>query len=144
MLGKRFSVITMWDRWRHFYRKSFAEYGIDHAVASVRSLGEAPDVERLFAGKEQEMGRTSGSRGTPGDRRGRRGRDRPRLHRHASGRCAHAAALPCPVINPGPVAVKLAEAIVDLGLSHSKLAYPAPGAIQDDKLFSLIGADARP
>ena len=48
-------MITMWDRWRHFYRKSFAEYGIDHAVASVRSLGEAPDVERLFAGKEQEM-----------------------------------------------------------------------------------------
>ena len=40
--------------------------------------------------------------------------------------------------------MKLDEAIVDLGLSHSKLAYPAPGAIQDDKLFSLIGADARP
>lgn len=141
VLGTRFSVITMWDRWRHFYRKSFAEYGIEHAVASVRSLGETPDVERLFAGKEHEMAERlvqEARRAIDED-----GADvivlgSTTMHQAAA---QMAAALPCPVINPGPVAVKLAEAIVDLGLSHSKLAYPAPGAIQDDKLFSLIGAD---
>jgi allantoin racemase len=49
--------------------------------------------------------------------------------------------LPCPVINPGPTAVKLAEMVVDLGLSHSKIAFPSPGTVQDDKFFSLVGAD---
>jgi allantoin racemase len=44
------------------------------------------------------------------------------------------------VINPGPVAIKMAEAIVELGLSHSKVAFPTPDTIQDEKWFSLVGA----
>ncbi len=31
-----------------------------------------------------------------------------------------------PVIDPVPAAVRLAEALVDLGLSHSKRSYPSP------------------
>jgi len=34
--------------------------------------------------------------------------------------------LPIPVVNPIKVAVKVAETLVDLGLSHSKLAFPTP------------------
>ena len=49
--------------------------------------------------------------------------------------------LPAPVINPGPVAIKMAETIVELGLSHSKVAFPTPPVIQDEKFFSLVGAD---
>ena len=45
------------------------------------------------------------------------------------------------VINPGPVAIKMAEAIVQLGLSHSKAAYPTPGTLQDEKYFSLMGVN---
>jgi allantoin racemase len=53
--------------------------------------------------------------------------------------------LPAPVINPGPVAIKLAESIVQLGLSHSKRAYMPPEVIQDEKLNSLMSAaDAVP
>ena len=37
-----------------------------------------------------------------------------------------AAHLPAPVINPGPVTIKITEAIVQLGLSHSKVLYPSP------------------
>ena len=45
--------------------------------------------------------------------------------------------LPCPVINPGPVAIKLTEALVTLGLSHSKVAFPSPMNDIDDRLRSL-------
>ena len=84
MLGKRFSIVTMWDKWRHLYEKNL-------------------DLCHLQAGEYMS---------------------------------AH---LPAPVINPGPVAIKMAEAIVELGLSHSKVAFPTPDTIQDEKWFSLVG-----
>jgi len=51
-----------------------------------------------------------------------------------------AAHLPAPVINPGPVAIKLAESLVQLGLTHSKVDFPSPSTIIDDRFFSLAGA----
>ena len=48
--------------------------------------------------------------------------------------------LEAPVINPGPVAIKMAETMVQLGLAHSKVAFPSPAVIQDEKFFSLISA----
>ena len=47
--------------------------------------------------------------------------------------------LPAPVVNPGPVAIKLTEAIVQLGLSHSKVDFHSPSTIIDDRFFSLAG-----
>jgi len=52
-----------------------------------------------------------------------------------------AANLPCPVINPGPVGIKIVETLVQLGLRHSKVAFPSPPLVQDEKWFSLIGVD---
>jgi len=43
--------------------------------------------------------------------------------------------LPVPVINPGLVAYKLCELFLDLGLSHSKTAYPSPEIVQDENLW---------
>jgi allantoin racemase len=48
--------------------------------------------------------------------------------------------LPVPVVNPGPVGIKMAELLVQLGLSHSKVAFRSPSSIIDDRLFSLAGA----
>jgi len=53
-----------------------------------------------------------------------------------------AANLPAPVINPGPVAIKMAEVFVQLGLAHSKVAFPSPSSNIDDRFFSLAGAAA--
>ena len=39
--------------------------------------------------------------------------------------------LPVPVLNPGVVAYKLCELFLDLGLAHSKKAYPAPETLKD-------------
>jgi allantoin racemase len=38
------------------------------------------------------------------------------------------------VVNPGLVAYKVCETLLDLGLAHSKLAHPSPEVIQD-RLF---------
>ncbi len=141
ILGQRFSVITMWDTWRFFYKKSFREYGLQDIVASVRAVNIPPDVEALFAGKEEEMFQkltAEAMRAIDED-----GADvivigSTTMHQAAGYLAEH---LPCPVINPGPTAVKIAEAIVTLGLTHSKLAFPTPGTLQDEKFFSLIGAD---
>src|ERR1019366_10386948 len=51
MLGKRFSILTMWDRWISLYEKTMAEYGTRSVCASIRSIDGRPDQERLLAGK---------------------------------------------------------------------------------------------
>ncbi len=143
MLGQRFSVVTMWDTWRFFYKKSFREYGLDSIVASIRAVNIPPDVEALFAGKEQEMFErltAEAMKAIEDDGADAIVLGSTTMHEAAGYMAEH---LPCPVINPGPTAVKIAEAIVDLGLTHSKIAFPSPGTVQDEKFFSLIGADGK-
>ena len=53
-----------------------------------------------------------------------------------------AARLPVPVINPGPLTYKLAEAALALGLHHSRKAFPKPlGPRTDmiDAMFTNLG-----
>ena len=141
ILGKRFSIITMWDKWRHLYEKNLDTYRLWDHCASIRAVNIPPDVEALFAGKEDEMFEkltAEGRRAIEED-----GADVILLGSttmHQAGEYM-AANLPAPVINPGPVAIKLTESIVQLGLSHSKVAYPSPTANLDDRFFSLVGAD---
>ena len=142
MLGKRFSIITMWDKWTHLYEKNFALYDLRNKCASVRAVNIPPDVEALFAGKEQEMFERlteEGRRAIEED-----GADVLLLGSttmHQAG-AYMAANLPAPVVNPGPVAIAMAEMFVRLGLSHSKVAFPAPSSNIDDRFFSLAGAAA--
>ena len=53
MLGRRFSILTMWERWRPLYEKTMADYGTRHYCASIRSIDVRPDQEQLLAGKEE-------------------------------------------------------------------------------------------
>lgn len=126
MLGEKFSILAMWDRWRHLYTKTLAELGLAHKCASLRSAGLQPNNQSLLAGKEDEFF--------------------PALHKAALA-CieedgadviilgsttmheAHAylaERLPVPIINPGPLTYRLADAAIKLRLSHSRIAYPAP------------------
>jgi len=142
MLGKRFSIITMWDKWTHLYEKNFALYDLRNKCASVRAVNIPPDVEALFTGKEREMFERlteEGRRAIEED-----GADVLLLGSttmHQAG-AYMAANLPAPVVNPGPVAIAMAEMFVRLGLSHSKVAFPAPSSNIDDRFFSLAGAAA--
>jgi allantoin racemase len=141
MLGTRFSVLTMWDPWIGIYRRSLREYGLDSHCASIRSIGVQPDLERYLGGREElfpallDVGR----RCVEDD-----GADVICLG-STSMYQAHsylAENLPVPVINPGPLVYKAAEALLDLGLTHSRVAYRRPGVPQTDKLHAMLDAAA--
>jgi Asp/Glu/hydantoin racemase len=140
MLGKRFSIVTMWDKWRHLYEKNLDTYHLWDKCASIRAVNIPPDVEALFAGKEEEMFvklTLEAQRAIDED-----GADvillgSTTMHQAGDYMSEH---LPAPVINPGPVAIKLTESLVELGLTHSKVAFPSPSSIIDDRFFSLAGA----
>jgi allantoin racemase len=146
LLGKRFSIVTMWDKWSHLYEKNLALYDLKQKCASIRAVNIPPDVEALFTGKEEEMFEkltAEAQKAIDED-----GADvillgSTTMHQAGDYMSAH---LPAPVVNPGPVAIKLTESIVQLGLSHSKVAYPSPSSIIDDRVFSLasvgVGAEA--
>lgn len=130
MLGERFSILAMWEKWRHLYAKTLADLGLGDKCASVRSAGLQPNNQSLLAGKEDEVF--------------------PALH-EAALRCveedgadviilgsttmhqAHgylAARLPVPIINPGPLTYRMAMTAIGLGHRHSRRAYPAPAGLE--------------
>lgn len=125
-LGKSFTVLTMWDEWFPLYEKTITEYGLWQRVASLRSIRTRPDVTELLAGKEEiifDKLRVEAMKAIEED-----GADvivlgSTTMHQSAAWLAEN---LPVPVINPGLVAYKQAELLVQLGLSHSKKAFPAP------------------
>ncbi|HAE51428.1 MAG: hydrogenase expression protein HupH [Tistrella sp.] len=137
MLGDRFSILAMWDRWRHLYTKTLAELGLGAKCASLRSADLQPDNQSLMAGKEEAFF--------------------PALHAAAL-RCveedgadvivlgsttmhqAHAylaERLPVPVINPGPLTYRLAEIAIRQKLTHSRASFPRPAAPADAALAAM-------
>ena len=139
MLGEKFSILMMWDRWKMLYTKTLAELGMEHKCASMRSIGVTPDNKTLLAGKEDEV--------FP-------------LLLDAARRCvdedgaqvlilgsttmheAHgwlSARIGVPVINPGPLTYKLASIALDLDLTHSTATWPAP-LVPKPAMIRAIGA----
>ena len=140
LLGHRFSIITMWDKWTHLYEKNLALYDLKQKCASIRAVNIPPDVEALFAGKEEEMFArltAEAQKAIDEDGAGVILLGSTTMHQAGDYMSEH---LPAPVVNPGPVAIKLTEAIVQLGLTHSKVDFPSPSSIIDDRFFSLAGA----
>ena len=126
MLGKKFSVITMWDQWFALYEKTLTEYRLWDRVASLRSINTRPDLKELLAGKEDvvfakleaEARRAMEEDGADVIVLG--STTMHQSHAYLAER------LPIPVINPGLVSYKLCELMLGLGLKHSRKAYPAP------------------
>jgi len=118
----------MWPRWRHPYDRHLKELGFERHCASIRSIDVAPDNQALLGGKEEEIFPLL-------EACARRCIDEDGAEVILLGSTtmhqAHgylAARLEVPVINPGPLTYKLAEAVLGLGLSHSRKAYPASPA----------------
>ena len=126
LLGKRFTILTMWPQWYPLYEKTLADYGLHDRVASLRSIETRPDVTELLAGKEDVIFAK-----LEAEARAAIDEDdadvivlgSTTMHQSAA---YLASVLPVPVINPGVVAWKTAEMLVSLGLTHSKKAFPAP------------------
>lgn len=134
MFGDRFSIITMASRWKPLYRKALDELGLHHKCASIRAIEVPPDNQALLSGKEEEVFPLlveAGRLAIEVD-----GADvlllgSTTMHQAHAYLCRH---LPVPIINPGPLTYKLAEAALALGLTQSRKAYarplhPKPGMI---------------
>ena len=126
MLGKKFSILTMWPEWFPLYEKTLTEYGWWDRVASLRSIKTRPDVTELLEGKEEVVFgklKEQAEKAIEED-----GADvivlgSTTMHQSAEYLAAN---LPVPVINPGQVAYKFLETQIELGLTHSKRAFPTP------------------
>ncbi|MRJ75794.1 hydrogenase expression protein HupH [Aeromicrobium sp. SMF47] len=135
MLGRKFSVITMWDKWAYLYEKGATNYGIKDKLASVRSLGMTPDLNNLLDGKLEETAANIVEQARLAAEED--GADVVLLGSttmHESASLAQPNS-PIPLIDPGPLALRVAETVVDLGLTHSKRAWPSPVDNRDDRKF---------
>lgn len=140
MLGDKFSILTMASRWKPLYKKALDELGMHHKCASVRSIEVSPDNQGLLSGKEEEVFpllQAAAMKAIEID-----GADviilgsttMHQAHGYLQSR------LPVPVINPGPLSYKIAEAALALGHSHSRTAYPRPMHPRLDMLTAMMAA----
>jgi allantoin racemase len=140
VIGRRFSVITYTGAHRFLVQDSLHSYELRDKCASVRAIGVPPvledapheaheeEVERFVAEAERAINEDGADTILVAS---------TTMHKAAA---AMAERLPAPVIDPGPIAIALAELLVRTGLRHSKLAYPSPGWIQDELLHALPSA----
>jgi allantoin racemase len=143
LLGRRFSVVTQWEAWRPVYEKGLREYGLEDKCASVRAIDVPPDLRNLIGAKAHEVlpKLEAAARACVEED----GADvillgSTTMH-EAQGHLA--ARVGVPILSPGPVSYKLAEALLDLGLTHSRVPYPAPLAPQPDMIHAMLDAAAR-
>jgi Asp/Glu/hydantoin racemase len=140
MLGSRFSIITMWQKWRHLYEKTINDLGIHHALASIRSIDIAPDNQALLGGKEEAIFpllEAEAKQAIEEDHADVIILGSTTMHQ------AHsylANALDVPVINPGPLTYKTVEALLGLGLTHSAAAYPKSPVPRDEMITAMLTA----
>jgi len=135
MLGKKFSVLTMWPEWFPLYEKTLTEYRLWERCASLRSIKTRPDLTELLAGKEEVIFSKLKDEAMAAIEED--GADcivlgSTTMHQSAT---YLASALPVPVINPGLLCYKLCEVLLDLGLSHSKIAFPTPEVLNDSEIL---------
>ncbi len=136
-LGKRFSVLTMWPRWHWIYEKLALETGLGSRLASIRDIDTRPDTAELLAGKEDIVFaklEIAARKAIDED-----GADvlilgSTTMHQSHSWLAPR---LEVPLLNPGLVAFKQCEMLLDLGLSHSKRTYFAPESAKDSLLDSV-------
>ena len=125
-LGKKFSILSMWDRWRWLYDKVLTEQGLDHRLASIRTIGVRPDTAELLTGKEDSVFPAlldAAQRAVEEDGADVLVLGSTTMHQsHAY----LAERLAVPVLNPGLVGFKTCEMLLDLNVAHSKKCYQSP------------------
>lgn len=128
MLAHRFSLLTVLDRAVPMFRELAHRTGVAERLASVRAVNipvlELGDTERVVkALVEQSVMavREDGAHLIVFGCTGMIG-----LAEEVEKGLVGQGIADVPVIDPGILAIKVAEALADLGLSHSKRTYPTP------------------
>jgi allantoin racemase len=142
MLGNKFGMLVMWERWLGLYKKVMDELGVWDKYAGHQSIGMAPDRFSLLGGEErvvfpkllragkklvEENGADVIILGSTS------------MHQ---ARDFLAEKLPVPVISPGPTTYAAALMMINLRLSQSRKSYPAPVGRSDDYIHSMLDAAA--
>lgn len=137
MLGQKFSIITMWDEWFPLYKKTLTEYALWPRLASMRSINTRPDLQELLDGKEEVVFEKIEREALAAIEQD--GADVIVLGSTTMHQSHHylSEKLSVPVINPGVTMYKLCEAFLDLGLAHSKKAFPSP-EVPKDHIFHFL------
>jgi allantoin racemase len=143
MLGVQFGIVCYSEAHRRFYETKLDLYKIRDRCVSIRACDVQPDYEALFDdASTDEFDRLTAAARVAIDSDGAEvivlgsttmSPARPYMAAH----------LPVPVIDPGPLAIRLAETLVALGLSHSKLSFPSPYALQDE-VWAAAATAVRP
>ncbi len=127
MLGRRFSVIVNDDSMPKFIIERVRDYGLDHKLASVRVSGVTYEDLGFFDKKDENAVRNK-IRAASVKAIEEDGADCIILactsmfgHRHMLQE-----EFGVPVLEPGAIAAKFGELLVDLDLMQSKRAYPTP------------------
>jgi len=150
MLGRRFSILTRWERWRFLHHASLDAYGLRSRCASIRSPGLDEDAAAAIAGITAAQAaaviedRDDYWEAFLGEARAAIDEDEADVLVLASMTMQRAAELlrasvEVPVIDPGPLALRTAESFVRLGLAHSKACYRAPAWLHDESYEALLG-----
>jgi allantoin racemase len=151
MLGRTFSILTRWDRWAWLHDASLDAYGLRSSCVSVRAptlpaevvealpgkhAGEAaalmeghPDYFPAFLDEANAAVREDGA-----DVLVLASMTMQEAYEYLRPR------VEVPVIDPGPLALKMLELWITLGLTHSKKAWPSPAEVQDERFLGLLGA----
>ena len=53
LLGDKFGVLAMWDRWSGLYKKTMEELGIGHKFVGVHSIDAPVDNRNLLSGQRR-------------------------------------------------------------------------------------------
>jgi allantoin racemase len=137
MLGQRFSVVTTWAGWNHAHERSLASYGLRHKCASIQALYPRDQLAQARAWRPQEQPQVLAGAISRALADGADVIVLGSSTMRGATVLADTGPAGLPVIDPGAVALKLAETVLSMGLSHSKAAYPAPKELLDYQIFSL-------
>ena len=142
-LGNKFSIVTMWQKWRHLYTKTICDLGIAHALASIQSIDVAPDNQSLLSGKEEDIFPLL-------EEAARQAINEDGAEVIILGSTtmyqSHAylaEKLDVPVINPGPLTYKKVEMLLGSSLIHSRKAYPVSPVPRDDMIKAMLDAASK-
>ena len=140
LLGDKFGMLVMWDRWLGLYKKVMDELGVWHKYAGFQSIDTPPDRFSLLGGEERVVFPKllkAGERLVKENKADVIILGSTSMHQ---ARDFLAANLPVPVISPGPLSYGVAQMLITQKLAHSRKAYPNPVGRSDVYLHAMLDA----
>ena len=146
-LGTRFSVIVQTDpdypqytdAGLAFYKNLMKKFEVSQFCTSIELFEAKSNMRELFTGREDEVFpkmKVACENGLA------KGADVIILGSTTLSQAAPYLSenLPVPVVNPGPLALKMVEIVLGLGHSHSSIAHPKPAVIRTKMISAMLDA----